>query len=118
MSEQSAAAPAATRTCSRPVDYLDAGIIDLPDVASGRFRLRCLETNRTTLRAHQQPGRHTLVIDAVEGVQRVRWVLADTLLEPVRQKPWTPGGPPVEWVFDATVDPANVVVHTATPNLA
>lgn len=105
-------------TAHLPADYLDAGIITLPEVTSGRFQLRCLETNRTTLRVHRQAGRHTLVIDAVDGVQRVRRVMADVLLEPVRQKPWTPGGPPVEWVFDATVDPANVTVHTSAPELA
>lgn len=101
--------------------WRDAGIIDAPaihepDFAGGEFTIRCLETTRTTLDLHTNGGTVHLIIDTVDGIDRVRCLLTDVTIRRGADHAPTPGEPMV-WELVATVAEGNVTSASTRLNL-
>lgn len=109
--------PAAASTSVLPAHYLDAGLIELPEGVddTGQTCLDLVECNRVSLDLARRGGRWHLIVDAADGMDRIRWSAPDATV--------TPGPLPThmtaEWRCSLTVaaDPATVTWHTERPQL-
>jgi len=106
---------------SLPADYLDAGIAVVPNLTDGSFTggtfpIRFDESNRVTMGIACGPQVRHLVVDVVDGLDRLRWWLNNVALLPA---PGRVGGPAVgiSWRVMATVDPSDVAFVRTRPYL-